>query len=111
MPVVSENRTVAANSAKLTKPKRKATPASFKPGVSGNPVGRPPLTEAQRLARSMRAQAQPELVRVLLDIAIKAVDPKDRIAAAKALIEEVPPVDSEGIAAALTVVIRRQGGE
>jgi len=59
-------------------------------GPGNTPRGRPPLTDAQRLARTMRAQCQPELVESLLEIVRTSADAKDRIAAAKALLEELP---------------------
>ena len=62
----------------------------FVKGEVTNPRGRPPLTDAQRLARTLRAQCQPELVEALLQIVRTADDTKDRIAAAKALLEELP---------------------
>lgn len=64
---------------------------SFKKGDVGNPRGRAPLTPEQRLARELRAKLQPELVGILASIArSEGAEPKDRIAAAKALLDEAP---------------------
>lgn len=63
----------------------------FPTGTSGNPIGRPPLTDAQKKAREMRAQCQPQLVKELLAIATdKDADTKDRVACLKALLEDLP---------------------
>lgn len=66
------------------------TSTSFKSGGVGNPKGRAPLTDAQRLARDMRAQCQPEVVERLLKVMRESDDNKDVIAAGKALLEEMP---------------------
>ena len=67
------------------------TRTSFKVGGVANPKGRPPLTPAQRKAREMRAQCQPEVVKELLAIAKdKEADTKDRVACLKALLEDLP---------------------
>lgn len=63
---------------------------SFAPGKSGNPSGRPALTEEQRVAREMKAQCQPKVVKELMRLVLKAKRDADRIAAAKALLEEMP---------------------
>jgi len=71
---------------------------SFAPGHRANPSGRPPLTPEQRRAREMRAQCQPEIVKALLDIATdSSIDVKDRIAAAKALLEDMPGDSGGGV--------------
>lgn len=75
------------------------THTSFKPGEVTNPRGRPKLTDAQRLAREMRQQAQPEVIETLVEL-LKGGEPKDRIAAAKALLIDLPvqvaQTDAEG---------------
>lgn len=63
---------------------------SFKPGQSGNAKGRPALTPEQREARDMRARFQPDGVRELIRIATSADEDKDRIAALRILVEELP---------------------
>lgn len=79
----------------------------WKPGQSGNLKGGAIQSEAQKLAREMRANAQPRLVAVLLAI---AEDPEakhaDRINAAKVLVEDVPDAAKADAAEALTVVVR-----
>jgi hypothetical protein len=75
------------------KAKRKAPRTAWKPGQSGNPGGRASPTEAQRLAKELKAQLQPDAVRRLGEI---LVDPtakhSDQIAAAKALLEGLEAV-------------------
>ena len=44
--MVAKKGTNAANSGKSASPKKKATSASWKPGQSGNPAGRPPDGES-----------------------------------------------------------------
>lgn len=63
---------------------------SFGPGNRANPSGRPPLTPEQRKARDLRASMQPQVVKELLRIGLEAEEDKDRIAALKALLEELP---------------------
>ncbi len=71
--------------------KQRAPGRPFTRGSSGNPGGRPPLTDAQRAARDLRVSIQPEVVKVLYGIATDpSADVKDRIAAAKALLEDLP---------------------
>ena len=66
------------------------TSTSFKKGQITNPKGRASLTDAQRTARDMRAQCQPELIERLLRVVRESDDNKDVVAAAKALLEEMP---------------------
>lgn len=63
---------------------------SFGPKNKANLSGRAPLTDAQRIARDMRAQCQPELIERLLRVVRESDDNKDVVAAAKALLEEMP---------------------
>lgn len=64
---------------------------TFRKGESGNPGGRTPLSPAQRKARELRASSQPDVVRELLKLAKDdALEPRDRIACLKALLEELP---------------------
>lgn len=80
--------------------KKRGKGKPFVKGAPGNPRGRPPLTEAQRLGREMRAQAQPELVTKLMGIINDPeTERRDCIAAIKALLEELPKevsVDVQG---------------
>ena len=69
--------------------KRKANKTSWKPGQSGNEGGRPKATEAQQIAREMKASAQPVVVGYLISVVEdEDADEKDRIAAAKVLIDQ-----------------------
>lgn len=63
---------------------------TFSKGQVTNPKGRAPLTAEQREARDMRALFQPEGVRLLIELARNAGENKDRIAALKILIDEMP---------------------
>lgn len=69
---------------------------AFPSGVSGNPSGRPKLTEAQREAREARAAAQPDAVARLVAI-IKSDKSKDQdaIAAAKVILDGLEPLKLE----------------
>lgn len=71
-----------------SKTDRKAPRTAWKPGQSGNPGGRPTLSDAQRLAREMKAQAQPEAIRALVRV-LKSTTARDadKVAAAKALLD------------------------
>lgn len=76
--------------------KRKAPRSAWKPGQSGNPGGRPPLTEAQREAREARAAAQPSAVaRLVAIIADPASKDQDAIAASKVILEGLEPLKME----------------
>jgi hypothetical protein len=67
---------------------RKANSTSFRPGQSGNEGGRPKASEAQRLARDAKAQAQPAAIQFFVDtMSDPNVEMRDRIACAKALAE------------------------
>ena len=70
---------------------------TFKKGQpSANPSGRPPLTEAQRLANEFRTSIQPELARVLWGICKdSSAEAKDRIAAGKVLFTDTEPAKLE----------------
>lgn len=64
---------------------------SFGPNNTANLSGRPPLTPEQRAARDYRATKQLALAEMLFGLAMSsALEPKDRIAAAKVLVEELP---------------------
>lgn len=64
---------------------------SFKPGQSGNPLGRAPLSPDQKLARDLRAKAQPKIFQVLYGfVCDDKLEVHDRIAAAKLLHEDLP---------------------
>ena len=68
--------------------KRKAPKTAWKQGESGNPGGRPRLTDSQRLARELRAQAQPAAVVALARIVSNVTsEPRDVISAARALLD------------------------
>jgi hypothetical protein len=99
------------------KKKRKAPRSAWKPGQSGNPGGRPPATEAQRLAKELKAQLQPDAVRrlgeILLDFEAKH---SDQIAAAKVLLEGLEAVKLQHTvntsdASGLVEIVRRLAGE
>ena len=70
----------------------KANSTSFKSGKSGNPSGRPKLSAEEREARvaalAAKSNAMPAAVAVLVGIAENTeCEPRDRIAAAKVLLE------------------------
>ena len=99
---------------KDTRAKRLPNSGSFKPGQITNPKGRKPLTEAQRLAREMRGEVQPEVVQFLINVmqGVVEADLKERLVAARALLEELPPdaestdvelTDEERIARVITI--------
>jgi hypothetical protein len=54
--------------------KKKAPPAAWSPGQSGNPNGRPKLTEADREALEMFKGALPKVVDKLVDTAINSTN-------------------------------------
>lgn len=88
----------------------KANKTSWAKGQSGNPGGRPPLTEAQREARDMRALAQPKIVAVLESIALNVEEKaQDRINAAKALLDDDFKLD-EGTEGLIVKVVKLAGG-
>ena len=73
---MSENRTGETR-------KRKAPKTAFKPGVSGNPGGRPKaVKEVQELARKYSRRS----IRALARIVQESPDDRARIAAAEALL-------------------------
>ena len=85
-----------------------------KPFVKGDPRinkgGRPPLTEVMRIARERKADAQPEVVDFLLSVVRDhGAEMKDRIAAAKSLVDDlhVEPERLEVSATGLTVIVQR----
>lgn len=82
---------------KADRPKRKAPRTAFKPGQSGNPGGRKPLTEEQRTAREMLAAGGPAAVEYLLAVVtgVEEADTKERIAAAKVFVDKLEPVKLE----------------
>lgn len=74
-----------------------------------NKGGRPPLTEVMRIARDRKANAQPEVVDFLLSVVRDTgADMKDRIAAAKSLVDDlrVEPTKLEIEGGGLTVVVQ-----
>jgi hypothetical protein len=77
--------------------RKKVVGRPFQKGVSGNPGGRyanggGSTTAAQRLARELRAGIQADLVRLLWGIAAnEAEETRERISAAKALLDEPAP--------------------
>lgn len=73
--------------------KRVAPSTAWKPGESGNPGGRPKMSEQQRQAREDRAMAQPAAVKRLVAI-IENVNSEDRdaIAAAKVILDGLEPL-------------------
>ncbi len=73
--------------------KRAAPSTAWRPGESGNPGGRPKLTESQRQAREDRATAQPAAVKRLVSIIENpASEDRDAIAAAKVILEGLEPL-------------------
>ena len=67
------------------------SPKGWPPGQSGNPTGRPRLTEPQRYARELRGQYQPRVVEFLVNAMEDDSHPiGDRITCAKALLEAQP---------------------
>jgi hypothetical protein len=95
------------------KAKRKAPPHAWRPGQSGNPGGRPKASEAQKLAAELRAQLQPDIVNLLWGIASDVgAETRDRITAAKALLEESDvTVKGAGEGGALVVVVKKLSTE
>lgn len=76
--------------------KRKPNSTSWKSGQSGNPGGRPKLTEAQQAAREARAAAQPEAVaRLVAIIGNPESKDQDAIAAAKVILDGLEPIRLE----------------
>ncbi len=71
-----------------SKKKRRAPKTAWRKGQSGNPNGRPPLTEAQRMAREIKQRAQPEVMEAMVAIALnRGEETRDRIAAGKVVLE------------------------
>ena len=64
--------------------------SQFKPGVSGNKRGRPPLTSDERKAREMLGAASPLAVKVLI-AAMKGDDAQLAVKAAEAVLRKVLP--------------------
>lgn len=63
---------------------------SFKPGQSGNPGGRPKLTQEEQDALTMAKQFAPDAIRALHEIATsKTASDKARVTAAEAIINRV----------------------
>jgi tyrosyl-tRNA synthetase len=63
---------------------------SFKPGQSGNPGGRPKLTQDELDALTMAKQFAPDAIRALHEIATsKTASDKARVTAAEAIINRV----------------------
>jgi hypothetical protein len=78
------------------KPKRKAPRTAFKPGQSGNPGGRPPMTESQRESKELLAEGGPVAVRYLKSVVIDEAAPrKERIAAAKVFVDKIEAMKLE----------------
>lgn len=73
-------RRVRAKPANVPAPPRKATPASWRPGQSGNPQGRPrsPLSLAERVREKVSPD---ELIDIALELARKGAAESTRIAA------------------------------
>lgn len=85
-----------AESSEKTGKRRRGQGRPFQKGVSGNPGGRPPLTEVQRQARELKAQAQPDAVRFLHSVVVDdEAEMRDRITASKALLEGLDAVKLE----------------
>lgn len=84
MKKIPQNRTKSGTRGTLHDPPTNA----FKPGESGNPGGRPKMTEAQREAKEAKAMAQPAAVKALVAIIeSKSAEPRDIIAAAKVILD------------------------
>ena len=67
-----------------------ARSTSFKPGQSGNPGGRPKLTQDELDALTMAKQFAPDAIRALHEIATsKTASDKARVTAAEAIINRV----------------------
>lgn len=62
----------------------------FVKGQSGNPGGKRKLSKAQRLAQRMRRDLQPAVIEALKKEMLEAAESKDRIAASKALLIDLP---------------------
>jgi hypothetical protein len=77
--------------------KRRAPKTAWKKGdPSPNPGGRPKASEAQRLAKDAKAQAQPAAIKFFVDtMSDPNVEMRDRIACAKALAEGLEAVKLE----------------
>lgn len=88
------------------KPKRKAPRSAWKPGQSGNPGGRPPMSDAVREAMDMLRQATPGAVRRLVEL-MASDDEKVAHAAAKTIVDKAVPdkLDAEAANAAASALV------
>lgn len=70
--------------------RRPAPRTAFKPGQSGNPGGRPPMTESKREAQELLAEGGPGAVRYLASVVADEKAPtKERIAAARVFVDKL----------------------
>lgn len=70
------------------KPKRTLPSTAWKPGQSGNPSGRPKLSQEEESAISLSREFSPDAVRALHEIAIdRRLDPRARVVAANSLLD------------------------
>lgn len=83
-------RRVAMNGETTSKMLGGASGKGFMPGKSGNPSGRPKLTDAEREAREMLKAASPQAVRALT-AALSSDDEDMRVKAAQAILGKVFP--------------------
>lgn len=94
------------------KTERKAPPKAYKPGVSGNPLGRPKKT-AQELDLIAACKAKtPDALDVIVDIMANGEKEQTRLAAALSIIERaygkpVQPQDVSLNGSLFTVIERR----
>lgn len=68
---------------------------TFASGVSGNPSGRPPVTDAAREARKALEAATPEAVAKLVELMRKG-DPELQYKASKAIVDKAVPDALDG---------------
>ena len=78
---------MSENRAKTEKPKRKTPVKAFKPGVSGNPGGRPVKTVQELDLIAACKDKTPDALKVIADIMNNGEKEPTRLAAALAIIE------------------------
>ena len=96
------------NRAKTEKPKRKTPAQAFKPGVSGNPGGRPVKTVQEiDLIAACKAKT-PDALKVITDIMTNGEKEQTRLTAALSIIERAygKPVQPQDVSLSGVVITR-----